>query len=211
MCPPASHEQRRLFAIVPAAGYSRRMGRPKLLLPFGDGTVISRVLSVLQRGGVAHAVVVVRPDDDDLRTEVLACGAVAVSPGHPPPAMRHSVEFGLGYVAETYMPNAADGWLLSPADHPLLDERLLADLLARWHAGDCRILVPVHQGRRGHPVLFRWELAGQVATLPPDCGINELLRRNAADVRELAVADPAIFLDLDTPADYARLRQKDWR
>lgn len=210
MCPPVSNEPGRLFAIVPAAGYSRRMGRPKLLLPLGDGTVISRVLSVLQRGGVAHTVVVVRPGDDELRAEVLACGAVAVSPLHPPPTMRHSVEFALGYVAESYRPVATDGWLMSPADHPLLDERLLAGLLARWRTGECRILVPAYQGRRGHPVLFRWELAEKVKALPPDCGINELLRRNEADVRELAVADPAILQDLDTPADYARLRQGDW-
>ena len=69
---------RRLFAIVPAAGASRRMGRPKLLLPLGEGTVISGLLRVLRGPAISDTVVVVAPGDKALKAEVVAGGATAL-------------------------------------------------------------------------------------------------------------------------------------
>src|SRR5262245_27654318 len=110
----------RLFAIVPAAGASRRMGRPKLLLPVGDNTVIARLLAVLVPPDIERAVVVVHPDDEPLREAVAAAGAVPLQPAVAPPEMRDSVQAALRFIEEQYRPEPHDGWLLSPADHPLL-------------------------------------------------------------------------------------------
>src|SRR5260370_12639805 len=74
--PMSSPPPPQLFAVVPAAGQSRRMGRPKLLLPLGSDTVIGRMLALLRRPEIAATIVVVRPDDELLRAAVLAGGAV---------------------------------------------------------------------------------------------------------------------------------------
>jgi molybdenum cofactor cytidylyltransferase len=200
-----SNASSRLFAVVPAAGQSRRMGQAKLLLPFRGRTVIAQVLEVLRHPAIARTVVVVRPDDAALRAEVSACRGTPLIPDAPPPEMRNSVEFALRWLERECKPDAADGWLLSPADHPLLDREVLDRLIQRWQEGNAPILIPTCNGRRGHPALFRWELTREVFELPADVGLNELVRRHEKEVVELETGRPSILADLDTPEDYARL------
>ena len=195
----------RLFAILPAAGNSRRMGEPKLLLPLGKSTVIEQVVTVLRTGGLDRVVVVIRPGDEPLRRAAAAAGAHVVEPPEPPAEMRQSVQFGLDDLRMNRAPELRDGWLLMPADHPLLDVHVLETLLDRWNESDCPILIPTYHGRRGHPVLFRWELAAEVSQIPEGQGLNRLVKQRAAEVVELEVDDDAVLLDLDTPDDYARL------
>lgn len=196
--------QRRLFAVVPAAGRSRRMGRPKLLLPLGGKTVLARLLETL-RPRVEAVLAVVRADDARLADEARARGAVVVQPAVDPPDMRQSVEHGLRAIAERFRPADADGWLLIPADHPVLDATVIDAVAARWRTDPQEIVVPTHAGRRGHPTLFSWRLAGEVFRLPPDAGLNHLVRSRPNDVAEVGVESPGALLDLDTPADYEAL------
>ena len=198
-----------LFAVVPAAGYSRRMGRPKLLLPLGDRPVISRMLEALDHPGITETVVVVRPDDDALVNELKSTQATVCQPSQAPIEMRDSVSCGLASIRERYSPMPTDGWLLIPGDHPLLSRDVLAALISRWNHGDCRILVPSYQQRRGHPSLFRWDLAGTIDNIPSNCGLNWLVQQFADDVTELAVHDVSVVTDLDSPSDYATLL-RDW-
>lgn len=201
---------RRLFAIIPAAGLSRRMGQPKLLLPLGSATVIAQVLRTLRIPEIVETYVVLRRDDEALRRAVAAEGAHIVQPEVPPPDMRTSIERGLAAIAEQYAPADDEGWLLSPADHPALDRSVLFRLIQQWRATAPRILVPLHQGRRGHPTLFAWSLAREVAGIPQNQGLNWLVRRHEAEIAECPCDSPAILQDMDTPADYERLRQT-WR
>ena len=197
--------QNRLFAVIPAAGESRRMGRAKLLLPWGADTVIGSLLAVLRPPEIFAAVVIVRPDDAALAAAVRQGGADVCLPATPPADMRRSVELGLEYIRQRWQPASNEGWLLIPADHPLLEAAPLRELVARWNHGSERILAPTHAGRRGHPTFFRWSLAAEVAALPEGAGLNQLVRAHAAEVGECPVASPAVLLDLDTPEDYQRL------
>src|SRR5579863_10348414 len=196
----------RLFAIVLAAGHSRRMGRPKLLLPFGTSTVIARMLSLLSRPEIAAILVVIRPDDEPLRAAVAAGGAIPLQPAVPPPEMRDSIEYALRHLETHFQPRAADGWILAPADHPLLDQSVIDRMLAVWRNSSESILVPVHGGRRGHPTIFPCGLIPDVYSLPADQGLNSLLARHAAIIEQVEVDSPGVIADLDTPEDYARLQ-----
>ncbi len=195
----------RLFAIIPAAGLSRRMGRHKLLLPLGRGTVIDQLLGVLQSSGIAEIFVVMRKNDDALREVVERRGATVIQPNVDPPDMRTSVEHGLRAVAQRHSPTPADGWLLSPADHPLLEPRVLGQLVEAWACSNRPILLPTFEGQRGHPTFFRWALADSVFNLPPCAGINQLVRAHGDQMALIPVDSKAVLLDLDTPEDYERL------
>ncbi|MBM81350.1 MAG: hypothetical protein CMJ78_12275 [Planctomycetaceae bacterium] len=85
----------RLFAVIPAAGLSRRMGQPKLLLPLGESTVITRLLETLRVPEVTDIVIVMRRGDQDLFNEVQESGATIVQPDVDPPDMRDSVEHAI--------------------------------------------------------------------------------------------------------------------
>jgi molybdenum cofactor cytidylyltransferase len=193
----------RSFAIVPAAGNSVRMGRPKLLLPWKDRTVIESLLSAWQTGGVTHTVVVVRPEDDQLANLARRTGADVAVPFAAPPEMKDSVRFGLEFVAERYKPEPRDVWLLAPADMPQLSSAVIQQLLSAHDPSDPRILMPVHEGQRGHPVLFPWSMAAETRNLPEDEGINAIHKKHGWTA--VAVTEPFIHGDLDTPEDYERL------
>jgi molybdenum cofactor cytidylyltransferase len=187
------------------------MGEPKLLLPLGEKTVIARLLETLDRPQIRCRAVVLRRSDEALFDEVTAAGGWPIQPEVDPPEMRQSVEHALSAIAERFSPQKTDGWLLVPADHPVLSVSVIDRLIADWQNNSADILIPTCQDRRGHPTIFSWELAQQVPAIPVDSGINWLVHSSGANLRELPVEDPAIFTDLDTPEDYERLKKREWR
>lgn len=189
------------FAVVPAAGHSTRMGRPKLTLPLGGRTVLEHVIASLHDGGVATVLVVVGPHVRDLIPLAEAAGANVLALPAPTADMRATVEAGLAWIGERLRPHPDDPWLLAPADCPAFSP----DVVRRLLAAEGSIVVPVHGGRRGHPTLFRWRHAAGIRALPADAGINSYLRLRAGEALELPVADPGVLADLDTPEEYARL------
>ena len=198
---------RRMFALIPAAGRSRRMGTSKLLLPWQNSTVIEQLIGTLSRSDIA-AVTFIRPDDHALRDVVQRTSALAIIPDHEPPQMRDSIEIGLRAIRERFAPTDDDGWLLIPADHPLIEPEVLDGLQSRWSRGDCDVLLPTFGQRRGHPVLLRWSLATHIEQLPRDVGVNALLRSSPSLVTEWPSDCESVLADLDTPEDYVFWKQK---
>ena len=195
-----------IVAVVPAAGHSTRMGRPKLSLPLGDRSVLEHVVTTLRAGGADYVVVVIGPHVPELIPLAEASGAKVCRLAEPTPDMRATVECGLRWVEERLRPTPADAWLLAPADHPTLDPGAIRDLCESYLRHPAHsILVPVLGGRRGHPALVAWRHVAGIRALPADRGINAYFRGHAADVREVAVSGPGVLCDLDTPEDYERL------
>jgi molybdenum cofactor cytidylyltransferase len=194
-----------IAAIVPAAGRSERMGRPKLLLPIGGTSVIARVIAALRDGG-ADPILVVVPTVAIAGAEALAAaagqaGASVVVADPPPPDMRASVERGLDRLGRQPAPATL---LIAPGDSPGITAGLVARLIARARSEPRAILIPSSHGRRGHPIALPWSLAAEIRGLPHDVGINALVKRHADRVVELDVAHPDSIADLDTPDDYRR-------
>lgn len=217
-----------LFVIIPAAGFSRRMNassktaHSKLLLDLGGQTVLSRLITAVNHPQITACVIVVRRGDEPLIEHLQqlqkqqvpqeqskpTCPLILVCPQNDPPDMRSSVEQGLQQIRQQFSPQPDDGWCLIPADHPLLDAEQFAQFIAHWNQKKPLILVPTYRNKRGHPTFFRWPLADDIARLPSDCGLNELLKKNADAVCEISCQTSAILTDLDTPADYEQLKDQ---
>jgi molybdenum cofactor cytidylyltransferase len=196
-----------IFALIPAAGHSRRMGRPKLLLPFGGATVLEQVIDSLKAGGVDFVVAIVAPHLPELIPLAERRGAWPLLLPNDTPDMQATVEYGLRFVEQRYSPDPADAWLLAPADHPLLEPEIVRQLVeARRHQTAYSIFVPVYGGRRGHPALLSWTHASKLQDYPPARGLNQYIRDHESQVLEVPVQSKGILADLDTPQDYERLR-----
>ncbi|HXT22069.1 MAG TPA: nucleotidyltransferase family protein [Thermoanaerobaculia bacterium] len=186
-------------AVVPAAGASSRMGRPKLALPWGASTVLESTLAALREGGVPAAVVVLAPAGPLADWEPPAGVHTVVNPD-PARGMASSILTGIAA-----LPAVPDPLLVCPADLPALRASTVAALLAAY-AERGGIVVPRHGRRRGHPVLIspRWQ-----ARIPEvaggEGGLRRILELAAGAVHELPVDDPGSVRDVDTPEDYARL------
>jgi molybdenum cofactor cytidylyltransferase len=202
------------FAVIPAAGRSQRMGRPKLLLPWGERTVIEQVIDTWRASRVDRIVMVAHPQDDMLAELGRQRGAIVVQPDVPPDEMKTSVRIAMARIAEEYAPQDEDAWLLAPADMPTLSSDTIDRLIDAHRASlsvpgvaQPTIWAPVAGERRGHPVLFPWSLAEDVERLGADEGLNALLRRYP--VRTVEADAASILEDLDTPQDYQRLRRRE--
>jgi molybdenum cofactor cytidylyltransferase len=196
------------FALIPAAGHSRRMGRPKLALPLGARTVLEHVLDALREAGVAESLVVLGPHVADLQPIALAAGALSLLLPEETPDMRATVERGLDWLEEQFRPAPVDSWLLVPADHPTLRAAVVRALDQALHSQRyASMFVPTYKGRRGHPTLLSWKHVAGFRVHPAGEGLNTYIRRHAEETAEVPVDEPSILWDLDTPSDYERLRQ----
>lgn len=186
------------------------MGRPKLLLPWKDSTIIEQTLAAWRQCSPAAIIAVVRPDDAELTEVCRRAGAQVVLPPIAPPHMRDSVQYALDFLAGSYHPADDDVWLLAPADMPNLSPAVVEELLSAHRPAEPAILRPTVAGRRGHPVLFPWSAAALVRQLPSDRGIDALCWQFAS--REVpcdrVVSGRDAFADVDTPEQYERQRSE---
>jgi molybdenum cofactor cytidylyltransferase len=196
-----------IAAVVPAAGRSVRMGQPKLLMTLGGETLIHCVVTSLRSGGVGRVVVVAPPTSEPegpaIASEAARSGAEVVVPEIRPTEMRRSVELGLQRLETDSPPQLV---LLAPGDSPGVTGELVARLVETALERPGCIVVPFHEGRRGHPLVLPWSLAVQIPTLPARVGVNALVARHGDSIVELPSASPDVLVDLDTPEDWHRWR-----
>jgi molybdenum cofactor cytidylyltransferase len=199
-----------IFALIPAAGKSSRMGRPKLALPLGGKTVLHHVIAAFRSAGVEQILVVLGPHVPELAPLAEAAGAAVLLLQEETPDMRATVALGLHELDERVHPTEADAWLLAPADHPTLEPEIVRQLVdARSNNPSFSIFVPTFQGKRGHPTLLSWKHAVHIKTTSADSGLNAYLRDHPGETLELPVTSAEILCDLDTPEEY-QLLQKRW-
>jgi len=195
----------RCFAVIPAAGHSRRMGRPKLQLPLADATMIDRVLKAWTTSCVDVVVIVIRRDDSSLIRLCQRWPVEIVSPTEDPRDMKESVQAGLKHLRTTQEPRQTDRCFFAPADLPAINASLI-DRLLQVESEANNIVVPEFGGRTGHPVLFPWSVTSEVFHLLPDEGIRSLLDRHP--LTRLPLAAEERLADIDTPADYQRMARQ---
>ncbi|HWB75478.1 MAG TPA: nucleotidyltransferase family protein [Nannocystaceae bacterium] len=184
---------RTIAAIVIAAGASLRMGSPKPLVQWRGRAFVRHVIDALRSAGCDPIVVVegahALPDDAitparRVRHEGWAQGPLS------------SMQAGLRATGEGAV-------LLATVDRPHVEASTIAALLAA-HAEDRDAVVqPLHEGRRGHPLILPASLRAAVLAAAPTDNLRALLQ--SARRHEVAVDDPAVLDNIDTPADLARL------
>ena len=177
-------------AVIPAAGLGTRYGQPKAtaLLPGTDQRFVDVVARAARDAGCDPVVVVLPPDVPAPE------GTVAVVNRDGAGEQIASVRLGLARLSNT----VAVGALLWPVDHPYATvESALAVLDGAQRSG-APIVVPVHDGRRGHPTWFARDTWRELLTVP-DGGARAVVMGDPRRVLEVPVRDPGVRRDLDTP------------
>jgi len=176
---------------VLAAGSSRRMGADKLSLPWGDGTVLDAALRPFL--GL--------PEIDEVVVVVRGGAAPVFAPGRATVLVNENAVEGMGSSLRVGVGGAdpgAEAYVLALGDMPELGADLVADLLAAWRSSGKGILVPVFEGRRGHPVVMSGRYREALLASSGDVGARGVLAKNEWDTVLHRVNDPAVVTDLDT-------------
>lgn len=216
----------RFVAVVPAAGASRRMGRAKLLMPWGEGegaagTVAGALISALWIGGAEEVALVLAPQDGSERGRAAAelvvwarqvrsreatdRGLSVTTNPAPERGMLSSIRCGLEALGgAAALAKSGTALLVTPADLPALQASTVIAVNNALRMG-AALAVPTDRGRRGHPLGLAPHLIPEIDHLDLDQGLRQLLDRHAPDLVEIPVDDPGAIHDIDTPADYQDL------
>jgi molybdenum cofactor cytidylyltransferase len=190
--------------VILAAGQSSRMGRPKALLTCPDGrTFVRALVEALRAGGVHAPIVVARPDDGPLRSEVdrIDAAGLVVNEEADRGGQLSSLVAGLRQADRP----GVRALMVVPVDAPLVTSDTIATLIAVFSATAAPIVRARYQGRHGHPVIFSRALFDELRAADPQAGAKAVLRAHATAIVNVDVDDPAVVGDVDTPDDYHRL------
>lgn len=184
-------------AIVLAAGESKRMGKPKPLLPFGDTTFLGRVISVLGSSDVDATTVVIGAEADAVGKSVDLSGVrVVINKNYKKGQLSSLI------AAMVDIPDGTEAILLCLVDHPFVTTQVVNAMANTFRQTGSHIIVPVFNGERGHPTLFAKPLFGELSSAPAERGARHVLYSNESKVLELETSERGILIGIDTPEDY---------
>jgi molybdenum cofactor cytidylyltransferase len=191
-----------MAAVVLAAGRSIRMGQPKMILPWGNTTVIGRVVWVLRQAGIPRVVVVTGGARRQVEDALLGIEVQLVfNPHFAREEMLVSLQCGLCVLGEE-----VEAALVVLGDQPQIELEVVQAILARYRSRRAPLVVPSFRMRRGHPWLVDRKLWRAILELDPGSTLRDLLNTHADQIDYLNVDSPCVLRDLDTPEDYQRER-----
>jgi molybdenum cofactor cytidylyltransferase len=183
-----------IAAVVPAAGRSSRFGSMKLLADVGGEPLINRTLGSLVDSGVAPIVVAVSATGVLDAVPLIGHATVrTVVNRDPSRGMFSSIQCGLS-VAK------ADVIVVLPADMPFVRPATVA-LVVRTCLETGRVVVPVFDGSRGHPIGIPGGLRDGLLMMPPDRSLKDALAALGEELRFVDVDDRGVIRDVDVPGD----------
>jgi molybdenum cofactor cytidylyltransferase len=200
-----------LCGVILAAGVSSRMGTDKALLPwppaaaasgFSGQTFLSAAIQSFDP--FSEIVIVVAGNNaPNIAPVVYAHGAVLVTNPAPERGQFSSLQVGL----QELLNRGRDAALLTLVDRPPVQpstlETLTNQFALRPHA--TWAVVPEYRGRHGHPLLIGREMMEAFLKAAPTANAREVEHRNQEHIVYVALEDPMVTLNIDTPEDYAAL------
>ncbi len=196
------HTSTGVAAIVLAAGMSRRMGQPKMVLPWGDTTVVGRVLDVLIAAEIDKIFVVTGGNREEVNKAIVGKYTsnkvhIVFNPDYENGEMLRSIQVGLSALGE-----GVDAALIVLGDQPQVQMEVVSAVQEAYRTSNSKIVVPSYQMHRGHPWIIRRDGWDDIIRLQPPITLREYLLCNSESIHYLPVDTPSILHDLDTPEDY---------
>lgn len=187
--------------ILLAAGSARRMGSSKVLLPWYDRPLVRHLAEIALSSDLAEVIVVIGHQAAEVQTALRDLPVRIVH--NPAYADGQSTSLHAGLAAVNQDARAA---MVLLADQPLLTTAVIDALLVAFRGSQAPIIAACAGGRRGNPVLFARELFPELMTISGDEGARSVVSARRAQVHCVEV-DHTVFADVDTPEEYAALRQ----
>jgi len=191
-----------ISAIVLAAGQSKRMGRPKMVLPWGDTTVINQVVSTLIQAKLTEIIVITGGNHEEIEGELSGQPVNCVyNADFDQGEMLSSVQLGLKSL------NAeSEAALIVLGDQPQIEAHVVDAILHTYKFKHEKIIIPSYMMHRGHPWLLDRALWQGVIDLSQPDSLRDFLNQNAEFIYYLVVDTVSVMHDIDTPTDYEQFK-----
>lgn len=189
-----------ITAIILAAGESKRMGQPKMLLPWGNGTVLSHVLSVFTNSGLEEILVVTGGAKEAVERSIAGLGVrVVYNRDFASGEMLSSIQCGIRALTRQ-----TQGALIGLGDQPQVREGSVRMVCEAFKETKSNIVVPSYRMRRGHPWLVARPLWEELLSMESPQSPRDFLNAHQGGIHYVNVDDPNVLADLDTPEEYRK-------
>ena len=186
---------KKLAAAILAAGESRRMGRPKALVPFEGLTFVEHLLQATNHPRVGIVRVVLGANAESIQAELKLDQETVVVNQDWQQGQLSSIQSAI----RSLPADQTAGLLLCPVDHPLISTQLVSRLIAEFDSDRKLIVVPTHQGRRGHPVIFHASLYAELLDASPNVGARQVVWAHPDAIAEIETDEAGVILNLNDP------------
>jgi len=188
-----------IWAVILAAGESKRMGSPKMLLPFNGSTMLECVIANIRKSDVHKIIIVVGAEKEALihlavKLHIEFCYNKNYKEG-----MLSSVQCGL-----KNLPPLCKASLVFQGDQPLIPSETINAVIKAYASSEKGIVIPVYEKKRGHPILIDMKYRNDIDNLSPGDGLRSLSYMFPADVLEVDTNESGILRDFDTYEQYTK-------
>jgi len=188
-----------IWTIILAAGESRRMARPKLLLPFGEKTIIETVLDNAVSSKANYTLLVIGGFREKIKQKTKGLSIITIFNPDYMRGMLSSVQMGF-----RSLPEGAQAAVVLLGDQPSISHTVIDKVIEGYSQTTKGIVLPTYKKKRGHPVLFDMKYKSEIATLSPEVGLRGIVYGHPNDVYEVPVTTSSILRDIDDMQDYKR-------
>lgn len=188
-----------ITAIILAAGESKRMGQPKMLMPWGKSTVLQTVISTFQAAGIKDILVVTGGAHQQVETLIGKTVQTVYNENYKDGEMLSSIQLGL-----SVKKREASAALICLGDQPQVEERSVRSICNAYLANKSQLVVPSYEMQRGHPWLVARPLWDELLEMKAPKTPRDFLKKHARMIHYVNVGTPSILTDLDTPEDYEK-------
>jgi molybdenum cofactor cytidylyltransferase len=192
-----------IWAMILAAGESKRMGKPKLLLPFGEKTIIETIVATIVSSKVEQTLVILGSDREKTEEKIKNYPVKIVYNRDFRAGMLSSVQCGF-----KSLPEETRAVLVVLGDQPKISTTVINELIDAYKSSGKGIVLPVYKKERGHPVLIDVKYGEEVENLSPEVGLRGTVYNHPEDILEVDVETSSIFQDIDYESDYKRELEK---
>jgi molybdenum cofactor cytidylyltransferase len=190
-----------ITALILAAGQSKRMGQPKMLLPWGRRTVLEQVIATFKAAGVDDLLIVTGGAREQVEALAGNSARRIFNPNYAKDEMLSSVQVGLAGLEP-----GTEAVLIGLGDQPQVQERSVRLVLDEYRNSGASIVVPSFQMRRGHPWLVARSHWDEILGMQSPASLRDFLNSYRDEIRYVVCDNDSILQDMDTPEDYLKSR-----
>jgi molybdenum cofactor cytidylyltransferase len=183
-----------LAAVILSGGASRRMGSPKALLSYQGRPFLEHLLDVARHPKIGVRRVVLGADAGPIVNEVNLAPDEVVVNDEWEKGQLSSIQAAL-----RSLPPNTDGIVLLLIDHPLISSGLVGELIDSFYSSRKSIVLPVYEGRRGHPVIFSAGLYEDLMKAPLETGARSVVWAHVGEVQVVQTNEEGCVLNLNDP------------
>lgn len=194
----------RISGILLAAGESKRMGKPKLLLNLGESNIINTTIENLLKSEIFELIIVLGHEAQNIE-----CSSSSqdkrikfVTNKNYRKGMSTSIKCGVLIASK-----GSEAFLIALGDQPLISPKIINRLMEKYQSSGAGIVTVIHQCLRGHPVIISKKYLQEILALNGDIGARDLLKQHLDDTTSINIESSEEFFDIDRIQDYEELKK----